>query len=577
MNIIDIKDISPAVPIILASIACVFIPNYKFRKGISLFAPILALFLMLTAERGLHGIIPIFGFELITFRLNALSTIWGLIFILASFISVLYGLHERNRMTDCAGLLYAGSAIGAVFSGDLLTLFVFWELTAISSVFLIWANKTGKAYKAGIRYLAIHIASGVFLLAGSVMIYHQTSYFDFGFIGLDSLGGYFILIAFGIKCAFPLLHNWLQDSYPKASVTGAVWLSIFTTKMAVYALAVAFPGESILIYIGAIMTVFPIFFAVIENDLRKVLSYSLNNQLGFMVVGIGIGTTLSLNGTAAHAFTHILYKALLFMSMGAVLYRTGTVKASELGGLFRTMPLTAIFCMIGAASISAFPLFSGFVSKSMILAAAVEEHLWLVWAVLLFASAGVLEHSGIKIPYFAFLGHDSGKRPKEAPWNMLLAMGIISGLCLFLAWPFGGYQLFYTLLPFTPSDHSYQPYSWDHVIEQMQLLFAAMLAFAVLMRFRLYLPEKPGEILDFDWIYRRFGYQIVMWLSKMLYRLFNHIKKLLYRMLKAMKFYFYEACSPSGSLSEAFPTGAAAIWAALLLGIMLVISFFAVT
>ena len=273
-----------------------------------------------------------------------------------------------------------------------------------------------------------------------------------------------IFLAFGIKCAFPFLHNWLQDAYPEASPTGTVFLSAFTTKLAVYGLARGFAGEDILIWIGALMTAFPIFYAVIENDLRRVLAYSLNNQLGFMVVGIGIGTELALNGTVAHAFAHILYKALLFMSMGAVLYRVGTVKGSELGGLYKSMPWTAAFCIVGAASISAFPLFSGFVSKSLIMSAAASDGLLFIWFVLLFASAGVFHHSGIKIPYFAFFAHDSGKRCKEAPLPMLLAMGTTAVLCVGIGvWP----EPLYALLPH-PVD--YVPYTTAHVVTQLQLL-----------------------------------------------------------------------------------------------------------
>jgi len=244
------------------------------------------------------------------------------------------------------------------------------------------------------------------------------------------------------------------------------------------------------------MTAFPIFFAVIENDLRKVLSYSLNNQLGFMVVGVGIGTEMALNGTAAHAFSHILYKALLFMAMGAVLYRVKTIKASELGGLYKSMPWTTVFCIIGSLSISAFPLFSGFISKSMIITAVAVEHHTIVWLVLCLASAGVMDHSGIKIPFFAFFAHDSGKRCEEAPKHMLWAMGIAAFLCIAI----GVYpQALYSILPY-PVD--YAPYTTTHVITQLQLLLFSALAFVFLFKTGLYPPEVKSVNLDTDWLYR---------------------------------------------------------------------------
>jgi len=380
---------------------------------------------------GDHGQVTLFNLELTTYRLDKLAFVWALIFHIAAFIGALYAFHLKDATQQTAGL---------------------------SSVFLIWARKTDRAYNAGMRYLMIQIGSGVILLTGLLIYYHQTGSLAFNHLGLESFATWLIFIAFGIKCAFPLLHNWLQDAYPEATVTGTVILSAFTTKLAVYALARGYAGTEILIWIGAIMTAFPIFFAVIENDLRRVLSYSLNNQLGFMVVGVGIGTEMALNGTAAHAFSHILYKALLFMAMGAVLYRVKTIKASELGGLYKSMPWTTVFCIIGSLSISAFPLFSGFISKSMILTAAAVEHHTIVWLILCLASAGVMDHSGIKIPFFAFFAHDSGKRCEEAPKHMLWAMGLAAFLCIAI----GVYpQALYNILPY-PVD--YAPYTTAHVI-----------------------------------------------------------------------------------------------------------------
>jgi multicomponent Na+:H+ antiporter subunit D len=293
------------------------------------------------------------------------------------------------------------------------------------------------------------------------------------------------------------LHPWLTDAYPEATITGTIFLSAFTTKTAVYALARAFPGTEELIIIGATMAAFPIFYAVIENDLRRVLAYSLINQVGFMVVGIGIGTALSINGAIAHAFNDILFKGLLFMTMGAVMYRTGKINATDLGGLYKSMPWTCAFCIVGAASISAFPLFSGFVSKSMVMEAAAHGDMRWVWFILLFASAGVFHHAGIKIPFFAFYSHDSGIRCKEAPMHMLLAMGISAVLCILIgSFP----QYLYSLLPYATD---YQPYTVSHVLAQTQLLFFSALAFTLLLLAGIYPPEIRSINVDADWIYRR--------------------------------------------------------------------------
>lgn len=491
------NSLNPGLIMIVAGLVAPLIPA-SIRGWTLMVVPVGGFFYTLGLNVGDGATMEMLGYTLELTRVDKLSLVWGYIFHIAAFLGMLYALHVKDQMQQISALIYAGAAVGAVFAGDLITLFIYWELTAISSVFLIWASRNETAYKAGMRYLLIQVGSGVILLAGVIMWYKETGSIDFDHIGIETLAGKLIFVAFGIKCAFPMLHNWLQDSYPKATVTGTVILSAFTTKLAVYALARGFAGTELLIVIGATMTAFPIFFAVIENDLRKVLSYSLNNQLGFMVVGIGVGTELALNGTASHAFAHILYKALLFMSMGAVLHRCGTIKASELGGLYKSMPFTTVFCIIGAMSISAFPLFSGFVTKSMIMTAAAGEGHWIAWAVLLMASAGVMEHSGIKIPYFAFFAHDNGRRVKEAPWNMLLAMAITAFLCLYIGI---NPEPLYAILPF-PVD--YTPYTTAHVITQLQLLMFALLAFIVLIRKGWYPAEIPSLNLDTDWIYRRF-------------------------------------------------------------------------
>jgi multicomponent Na+:H+ antiporter subunit D len=373
---------------------------------------------------------------------------------------------------------------------------------AISSTFLVWARRTDKAMASGFRYLIIQMSSGMLLLAGAALLIYQTGDARFEYIGLgglefDNLASWLIFLAFGIKCAFPLFHNWLTDAYPEATPTGTVFLSAFTTKAAIYCMARGYPGTEILVYIGMVMTCFPIFYAVIENDLRRVLGYSTINQLGFMVCGIGIGTALSINGAVAHAFTDVIFKGLLFMSMGAVLHMTGRMNGSELGGLYKTMPKTTILCIIGAASISAFPLFSGFVSKSMVMSAALAEGYHGVWLALLFASAGVFHHAGIKIPYFAFFAHDSGIRVSDPPNNMLIAMTIAALLCIFIG---TNPQLLYSLLPNTVE---YTAYDMTHVLAQVQLLFFSALAFVWLQKQGLYPPELRSINIDVECLYRK--------------------------------------------------------------------------
>lgn len=441
--------------------------------------------------------LEVLDYSAVLHRPDRLSLLFGYLFHIAAFLGLLFSLHVRDTLQQVSALVYAGSALGAVFAGDLLTLFVFWELLALSSAALVWAPRTERSLASGQRYLIFQVLSGVLLLAGALMYYRENGTLAFEHIGLEAAGGVLIFLAFGIKAGFPLLHSWLTDAYPESTPTGTVFLSAFTTKVAIYALARSFAGTEILIYIGAAMTCFPIFYAVIENDLRRVLAYSMINQLGFMVCGVGIGTALALNGAVAHAFNDVIFKGLLFMSMGAVLLMSGRINGSDLGGLYKTMPKTATLCIVGAASISAFPLFSGFVSKSMVMSALLHEGHNFVWLALLFASAGVFHHAGIKIPYFAFFAHDSGIRTREPPRNMLLAMLFAAILCVLI-----GSQpwLLYRLLPW---EVNYTPYDISHVLTQTQLLFFSALAFAWLNLRGLYPPELRSVNLDAEWTYRK--------------------------------------------------------------------------
>ncbi|MDX1393015.1 MAG: Na(+)/H(+) antiporter subunit D [Gemmatimonadota bacterium] len=559
----------PASILIVGALLVPFVRG-RARTAYVLALPLLSalqLYAFFGLPEGAYQQLELFGVTLTLARVDRLALVFGLIFHIVAFLSVLYAAHVKEAVQHVAGVAYAGAGIAAAFAGDLITLFLYWELTAIASVFLIWARRTERSYRSGMRYLLVQVASGVLLLAGTIVHYRTTGSIAFDHLGLGSLGTDLIFIAFGIKAAFPFLHNWLQDAYPEATVTGTVFLSAFTTKLAIYALARGYAGTEILIPIGVTMTIFPIFFAVIENDLRRVLAYSLNNQLGFMIVGIGVGTELALNGTVSHAFAHLVYKGLLFMSMGAVLYRAGTIKASELGGLYKSMPLTATFCIIGAMSISAFPLFSGFVTKSMIISAVGDQHLLWTFIGLTFASAGVMEHSGIKIPYFAFFAHDSGIRCKEAPTNMLLAMGAMAAICIAI----GVFPApLYALLPY---EVDYQAYTATHVITQFQLLLWAALAFAVLVRTGLYPSEMRSTNLDFDWVYRVVIPRTLSALGRVGGRVRGAIDERALAAVRGVVDRAHRYHGPSSIWGRTWSTGLTVLWVAILLAAYLIVYY----
>jgi len=558
-----LNSLPPFLIFFAAALLVALVPG-RARYVVMLAAPIVGGLNLIGVEEGLSLQLSVLGYDFMPHRVDRLSLLFGYLFHIAAFLGIVYSLHVRDPIQHVSALLYAGSALGAVFAGDLITLFVFWELLAITSVFLIWARRTPKATAAGFRYLVIQIVSGLILFAGIVVHVQDTGSITFEYLGLTGLASWLIFLAFGIKCAFPLLHNWLTDAYPEATPTGTVFLSAFTTKVAVYALARGFPGTEMLVYIGATMTCFPIFFAVIENDLRRVLGYSMINQIGFMVCGIGIGTALSVNGAVAHAFNDVIFKGLLFMSMGAVLYRTGKINGSDLGGLYKTMPVTAALCMVGAASISAFPLFSGFVSKSMVMAAALEEGYHWTWLALLFASAGVFHHAGIKIPFFAFFAHDSGIRASEPPLNMLIAMGIAAVLCVFI----GSYPwLLYGWLPFAVE---YSPFDSTHVIAQLQLLFFSALAFTWLKLTGLYPPELASLNIDVEWIYRWLGPRVNRRAAALAGLVDARTRLSIRRGLDTLAGALFRSFGPQEILARNWATGSMVLWVAILLGVYLV-------
>jgi multicomponent Na+:H+ antiporter subunit D len=525
-----IDNFPPGFIMVLGALLIPFLPH--IIRQIYMMILILISAFGLTLGFGIHSVITIMEFDFIVFQADELTFPFAIIFHIAAALNVIYGAHEKHWKQHVAIMSYSGAAIAAIHAGDLLTLFVWWEATAFTSVFLILASNTNRSYKAAVRYILIQVTSGMFLLAGAIILLMNEGNALLTKFDINSLYGQLIFIAFGIKAAFPLLNGWLQDAYPEATEIGTVALSTFTTKLAIFCFAKCFAGVEILIFIGALMTFYPIFFAVIENDLRRVLTYSLNNQLGFMIVAIGIGSELAINGAVAHAFAHILYKGLLFMGMGAVLYRVGTCKASELGGLFRYMPITAVCTIIGAISISAFPLFSGFVAKSLIMSALGEEGLVFVYFMLLFASAGVLHHSGIKIPFFAFFAHESKVKTKEAPINMIIAMVIASVLCIAIGiFP----SIFYQILPY---EMSYQPYDFSHVVGQLQLLMFATFAFICLWHFKIYPPELNSTVLNSDWIYRRMIPGVLIHFSNLSKKITKEINVIFYLILLKIKSYF---------------------------------------
>jgi multicomponent Na+:H+ antiporter subunit D len=498
--------IPPAAIFILGAL---LVPLFKGRvqKLYILLLPAIAFTSLLSTTQGTNWTFNYLGYELIFGQVDKLTMVFGYVFVIMAFIGMLYALHIKEQGQHVSAFLYIGSALGVVFAGDLFSLFIFWEIMAFSSVFLVWYQKDKASMDAGFRYLLVHTVGGLFLLGGIVLRVVETGSLEFGHIGLDGLDTYLILIGFLINAAVPPLHAWLSDAYPEATVTGAVFMTAFTTKSAVYVLIRSFSGVEILIYVGAIMAVYGMLYAILQNDIRRLLAYGIISQVGYMVAGVGMGAAviggvatssqmMATNGATAHAFAHIIYKGLLFMGAGAVIHMTGKRKFTELGGLYKTMPITLVLTLIGGFAISAVPLFSGFVTKTMTIFAAEESHLLYIFLILTFVSAGTFIYSGLKLPYFVFFGKDSNIKAKEPPLNMLLAMGIAALICIIV----GVYpQILYNLLPYHVE---YTPYTTGHIIGEVQLLLFAAFGFFLLVN---KLQGQPTITLDTDWLYRKSG------------------------------------------------------------------------
>ncbi len=479
--------VHPGLVLILGAWVLPFLKG-RAKRLVMVLLPASALVLCLRLEPGTYGVVHFVGQELVFGRVDRLSLVFSYVFALLTLLGMIYALHVDDDAQHVVALTYGGAALGATFAGDFLSLFVFSEVMTVAAVLLVWLRRTSASVAAGFRYLLLHVFGGLCLLGGMVLYWSQTGSLTFGSMSpyAGSAAFNLILLAFLLNAAVPPLGAWLPDAYPEATATGAVFLTAFTTKSAVYALIRGYGGTEILVWWGAAMAVYGVVYAVLENDARRLLAYHIISQVGYMVCGVGIGTELALNGAAAHAFAHILYKALLFMGAGAVLEVTGRRKLSDMGGLYKTMPFTLALYMVGAFAISAVPLFSGFVSKSMVISAAGKSDRGAIFLVLTLASSGTFLHTGLKLPYYMFFGEDRGLRAQEPPANMLVAMGLAAAACVLIGvFP----TLLYSHLPY-PVD--FVPYTARHVVDTF--------GFFLLLK---QLDPEPIVSLDTDWFYRR--------------------------------------------------------------------------
>ena len=549
-------ELFPPALILLAGAALISITKRSLRTATVLLTPLATLWAVWQIPDGVSLSFNFINYAIEPVEGSSLRRLFATIFALMTFVGGLYAFRIAKGLELAAAFGYAGGAIGVCFAGDLLTLFIFWEVMAIFSTLVVWCGGTDASRAAGLRYAIMHLFGGVILMIGIAGLAVQTGSIEITALQANSFATWMILIGVLINAAAPPLSAWLADAYPESTASGSVFLSAYTTKTAVLTLILLFPGEPVLVGVGIYMIFYGIIYALLENDARRILAYSIVNQVGFMVCAIGIGTQLALNGAAAHAFAHIIYKALLFMSAGAVLYRTGKRKCTDLGGLFRTMPLTCICGIVGALAISSFPLTSGFTTKTLISQAAMVEGLALVYFLLAAASAGVFLHAGIKFPWFVFFQKDSGLRPKDAPWNMSLAMVLFSALCIVLGiFP----EPLYKLLPY-PLE--YQAYTPGKVLFYLQLLLFSGLAFFLLLP----LMKRTLTItLDVDWLWRRGFTFIAANILKLIDAVAGKAQTIFTKQLSFLKGRLEHHWGQTGIFANSWSIGATGTWIAILL------------
>ncbi len=545
----------PAFILILGALL-IAVARPGMRPVLVLAAPLLTLWAIWQLPDGVLMTVGFLGYPIELVEASPVRRLFATAFAIMAFAGGLFGLRQAKWQETAASYAYAAGAVGVSFAGDLITFFLFWEFMALFSTVVIWCGGTDAARRAGVRYALMHLVGGVILKIGIEGVMIHTGSIDVRPLVLDNFDTWVVLIGVLINAAAPPISAWLADAYPEGSPFGSVFLTAFTTKTAVLALILLFPGAQVLIWIGLYMVFYGIIYALLENDMRRILAYSIVNQVGFMVCAVGIGTQMAINGAAAHAFAHIIYKALLMMSAGAVLYQTGKRKCTDLGGLYQSMPITTLCGIVGALAISAFPFTSGFISKSMISQAAADQQMVWVWYLLTAASAGVFLHAGIKFPWFVFFQKDSGLRPADPPWNMRAAMILFAVACIAIGC-FPG--LLYSLLPY-PVD--YQPYTGEHLVSQFQLLLFAGLAFFVM------LPAMQRTLtisLDLDWTYRMLLPRLAGWVERIWVALMELIDTRWQRSGRPLVERLTRWSEPGGALARTSPIGSMALWVTVIL------------
>lgn len=497
-----LKGLHPGLIMMLGGLIVAFLPDKfkKYQDKIALIVPVLSFisFFTLNAKSAItYGITDSLVLKLIHF--DNLAYAFMLILCIIAVITAIYGQGIQKQLECGMSMFYTGSIMGIILAGDVISLIVFWEIAAFASMYVIYSSHNREAARSSFRYILVHSFGGNMMLVGLLMymfkygaaIANISSHTHEGFF-------WFILIGAAVNAAIPPLNSWMSDSYPESTLTGTVYLASCTSKAAIFILIRFFAGMQALVWIGVIMAVFAALMAIMENDLRRLLSYHIVSQLGMMVASVGIEGAMGANGATAHVITNILFKGVLLMGAGAVIYATGKKKITELGGLGRRMPVTSICFLISSLAIAGLPGLSGFVSKAVIMDAMHEAGFTVPALLMTIAGVGTLLSITLKINYYVFWGPCDERTAimplKEVPKTMEWAMIAGTALTVFIGlFP----QAFYFILPYDCPVH---PYHLAHIMEYVFIFIGGGIPFFMYIK-----NMRPHEeiTIDFDWFYRR--------------------------------------------------------------------------
>lgn len=395
---------------------------------------------------------PPFGIALVV---DGLTSFMLITVNLIAFLVIIFALSYMERYTGrwqfySLFLLMLAGMNGVIVTGDIFNMFVFLEISAVASYALVAFGTEKHELEAAFKYSVMGTVGSLFILLAIVWLYSYTSTLNMADIAtvlqaggssrVAIVAGILLLAGFGLKAAMVPFHAWLPDAHPSAPAPISAMLSgVLIKSLGVYAICRVFYSvlgmtpelSTMLMVLGAVSMSVGVLLAITQWDLKRLLAYSSISQIGYIMLGIGIGTPLGLLAALFHLFNHSAFKSLLFLGSGAVEYATGTRDLREMGGLGKRMPVTSTTTLVGSMSVAGIPPFAGFWSKLLIIVAAIQAgHYWL--AIIAIAASVLTLSYVMRIMRYGFLGklREKWEQVREVPFSMKLSMSLLALICI---------------------------------------------------------------------------------------------------------------------------------------------------